>query len=66
MSFKSFGANEKKAISDAETKPDANSNTTAKTIAITASNEGGVTTTPSNKSAKRHKYESGSKESNFS
>ena len=66
ISFKSFGANEKKAISEAETKPDANNSNTANTIAMIAPIEGGVTTTPSNKSAKRHKNESGSKESIFS
>ena len=60
--LKSLGENEKNAISDADTKPEANNNRTANEIATMAPTEGAVTVTPSNKSAKRHKYESGSKE----
>ena len=41
ISLRSFGDKEKNAISDADTKPEANNNNTAKTIAITAPNEGG-------------------------
>ena len=61
-SFKSLGDKEKNAISDADTKPEANNNNTANEIAIMAPMEGAVTVTPSNNSAKRHKNESGSKE----
>ena len=66
ISLKSLGDKEKKAISDADTKPEANNNKTARMMAIMAPKEGAVTVTPSNNSAKRHKYESGSKECNFS
>ena len=65
ISLKSTGEREKKAISEADTKPEDN-NKTANKIAIMAPMVGAVTVTPSNKSAKRHKYESGSKESGFS
>ena len=57
---------EKKAISDADTKPDANNKSIANDMATIAPAEGGITVTPSNNSVKRHKYESGSKEYNFS
>ena len=53
-------------ISEADTKPEAYNNKTANKIAMMAPMVGAVTVTPSNKSAKRHKYESGSKESGFS
>ena len=66
ISLRSFGEREKNAISDADTKPDANNSNTAKTMATMAPNEGVATVTPSKSSAKRHKYESGSKECNFS
>ena len=66
ISLKSPGDREKKAISEADTKPDAYNNITANKIAMIAPMVGAVTVTPSNKSAKRHKYESGSKESGFS
>ena len=66
ISLKSTGEREKKAISEADTKPEAYNNKTANKIAIMAPMVGAVTVTPSNKSAKRHKYESGSKESGFS
>ena len=65
-SFKSPGDNEKNAISEADTKPEANNRRTANEIATMAPTEGAATVTPSNKSAKRHKYESGSKEKRFS
>ena len=61
ISLKSTGEREKKAISEADTKPEAYNNKTANKIAMIAH-----MVTPSNKSAKRHKYESGSKESGFS
>lgn len=66
ISLKSTGEREKKAISEADTKPEAYNNKTANKIAMMAPMVGAVTVTPSNKSAKRHKYESGSKESGFS
>lgn len=66
ISLRSPGDSEKNAISDADTKPDAYNNNTAKIIAINAPKVGGVTVTPSNKLAKWHKYESGSKELGFS
>ena len=66
ISFKSPGESEKKAISEADTKPDAYNNMTANMIAMIAPTVGDVTVTPSNKSVKRHKYESGSKEYGFS
>ena len=66
ISLLSFGDNEKKAISEAETKPEANNNNIAKIKAIIAPMEGVITVTPSNKFAKWHKYESGSKELGFS
>lgn len=66
ISSKSDGEREKKAISDAETNPEAHNNNTAIIKAINAPTVGKVTVTPSNKSAKRHKYESGSKELGFS
>ena len=66
ISFKSTSKREKKAISEADTKPDAYNNITANKIATMAPKVGAVTVTPSNKSAKWHKYESGSKESGFS
>lgn len=65
MEFKSEGESEKKAISDADTKPEAYSRITTKHNATIAPIEGGMTVTPSHKSAKRHKYESGSKEYKF-
>ena len=55
MSFISLGDNEKKAISDADTKPDANNKSTANDMATIASTEGGIMVTPSNNSVKRHK-----------
>ena len=66
ISFKSPGDKEKNAISDADTKPDANNKSIANDMATIAPAEGDITVTPSNNSAKRHKYESGSKEYNFS
>ena len=66
ISLRSFGEREKNAISEADTKPDANKSNTARMIATMAPNEGGQTVTPSKSSAKRHKYESGSKECNLS
>ena len=66
ISLKSTGEREKKAICEADTKPEAYNNKTANKIAMIAPMVGAVTVTPSNKSAKRHKYESGSKESGFS
>ena len=65
ISLRSLGEREKNAISEADTKPDANNNNTANTMATIAPNEGAETVTPSKSSAKRHKYESGSKECNF-
>ena len=62
ISLRSVGEREKNAISEADTKPDANNKRTAKEIATIAPTEGAYTVTPSNNSAKRHKYESGSKE----
>ena len=41
ISLRSLGDKEKKAISEADTKPDANNNNTAKDIAIIAPTEGG-------------------------
>ena len=41
ISLRSLGDKEKNAISDADTKPEANNNNTAKTMAIIAPNEGG-------------------------
>ena len=41
ISLRSLGEREKNAISDADTKPEANNNKTAKLIAIIAPNEGG-------------------------
>ena len=41
ISLRSFGEREKKAISDADTKPDANNNNTAKLMATIAPNVGG-------------------------
>ena len=41
MSFRSLGDKEKKAISEADTKPEANNNNTAKLIATIAPKEGG-------------------------
>ena len=46
ISFKSEGDREKKAISDAEAKPDANKSTPAEMIARIAANEGGLTVIP--------------------
>ena len=66
ISFKSLGDKEKKAISEADTKPEANKRSTAKVMATMAPKEGAVTVTLSNKSANWHKYESGSKESSIS
>ena len=66
ISFKSEGDNEKKAISEAETKPDAYSKRIASINAIIAPIEGDITVTPLHKSDKRDKYESGSKDLNFS
>lgn len=66
ISFKSEGESEKKAISEAETKPDAYNKTIANTNATIAPKEGGITVTPLHKSNKRDKYESGSKDLNFS
>ena len=57
---------EKKAISDAETKPDTNKRKAAKRIATTAPKSGGVTVIPSNKPANWHKNESESKYLQFS
>ena len=65
ISLRSPGEREKNAISEADTKPDANNNNTAKMMATIAPNEGAVTVTPSKRSAKWHKYESGSKECNL-
>ena len=41
ISLRSFGEREKNAISDADTKPEANNNNTANVIAIMAPKEGG-------------------------
>ena len=51
ISFRSFGDKEKKAISEAETNPDAPSKSAAITMAIMASIEGAETVTPSNQEA---------------
>ncbi|KAA6319655.1 hypothetical protein EZS27_030481, partial [termite gut metagenome] len=55
ISFKSTGEREKKAISEAELKPETNNNKQAKTRVIKASKEGGVTDIPLKISAMRHK-----------
>lgn len=70
ISFKSDGEREKKAISEAETKPEAYNSKTARINAIIAPTEGEVTVTPLKRFAKKssnwHKYESGSKDLGFS
>ena len=48
ISLKSEGEREKKAISEAEAKPDANKRTPAEIIARIAANEGGLTVIPLN------------------
>lgn len=64
--LKSFGDREKNAISEADMKPDAYNNAPANIIDTTAPKEGVVTVTLENRSVKRDKYESASKESGFS
>lgn len=61
ISFKSPGVSEKKAISEAETKPEAINKKPANTMAMIAPNEGEYTVTSANKSVKACKNESGSK-----
>ena len=55
ISLRSEGDNEKKAISDAEAKPEASRSTPAKTIATIAEKEGGYTVIPLKISANWHK-----------
>ncbi len=66
ISLKVNGRKRKKAISEADTKPEAYNNKTANKIAMIAPMVGAVTVTPLKKSAKRHKYESGSRDFGFS
>ena len=66
MSFISLGDNEKKAISDAETKPEHPNNKTAKTKATMAPALGAYNVIPSKRLANWHKYESGSNDYRFS
>ena len=55
ISLRSEGDNEKKAISDAEAKPEASKSTPAKIIATIAEKEGWFTVIPLKMSAKWHK-----------
>ncbi|KAA6305770.1 hypothetical protein EZS27_042575, partial [termite gut metagenome] len=53
--FKSDGESEKKAISEADAKPDTNNSKPAKIPAMIAGNEGVITDIPLKISTKRHK-----------
>ena len=61
ISLRSDGVREKKAISDAEAKPEANKSKPARIMATIAEKEGAVTVTPLKTSANWHKKASGSK-----
>lgn len=60
--LRSLGEREKNAISDAEMKPETYNKAPAKIIDTKAPVDGAVNVILENKSAKRHKYESGSKD----
>lgn len=66
MVFKSDVEREKKAISEAEVKPETNNNRIAERNAISAKKEEEFTVTPLKTFANWHKNASGSKELNFS
>lgn len=64
--FKSAGEREKKAISEAEAKPETSRRNPANTIAMIAEIEGACTDIPLKTSANWHKKASGSKDFGFS